>query len=106
MASSSPLIVFFNDESDGTAPCRSVENQGAPVFATDAKVPIINVQKSALEHGDLDRGICADCRKIGDKICGRCKVVTYCSKECQRKHWKKHKALCTAVDVARDAVEV
>ena len=26
--------------------------------------------------------------------CGRCKLVKYCSKECQVAHWKKHKKTC------------
>jgi hypothetical protein len=24
-----------------------------------------------------------------------CRTVAYCSRECQLKHWKKHKVLCT-----------
>lgn len=28
------------------------------------------------------------------KLCGRCKRVAYCSKEHQKKHWKKHKWEC------------
>ncbi|KAJ6535706.1 hypothetical protein B0H19DRAFT_433872 [Mycena capillaripes] len=28
------------------------------------------------------------------KECGRCKVVCYCSVECQRKNWKEHKPTC------------
>ncbi|KAJ7504839.1 hypothetical protein B0H11DRAFT_1979569 [Mycena galericulata] len=27
--------------------------------------------------------------------CGGCKEVWYCSKECQKKHWRTHKAFCT-----------
>ena len=26
--------------------------------------------------------------------CGRCKVMMYCSKECQRSHWRVHKRGC------------
>ena len=41
---------------------------------------------------------CANCDKssLDLKCCSRCKVTYYCSKECQREHWKKgnHKAVC------------
>ena len=29
------------------------------------------------------------------KRCGRCKVAAYHSPECQKKHWKLHKLICT-----------
>lgn len=28
------------------------------------------------------------------KKCGRCRVIYYCSPDCQRKHWKAHKLVC------------
>ncbi|KAI9025436.1 hypothetical protein DFJ74DRAFT_38827 [Hyaloraphidium curvatum] len=43
---------------------------------------------------------CADCDAIttdkgrGMQRCGRCKAVRYCSQECQRKDWPRHKAVC------------
>lgn len=38
------------------------------------------------------------CEKIGQwKFCGRCKAVTYCSPECQKKDWALHKKLCKKV---------
>jgi hypothetical protein len=30
--------------------------------------------------------------------CGKCGSVSYCNKECQKKHWKQHKAVCQAAE--------
>lgn len=46
---------------------------------------------------ELKCGFCAKGGKGDGKgllKCGRCKKVWYCSKECQRKHWKVHKGVC------------
>lgn len=41
--------------------------------------------------------ICYVCYKIGDmKRCSRCKITYYCSLECQKKNWQKHKHTCVA----------
>ena len=40
---------------------------------------------------------CANCTKLLPKMsrCSRCKIVKYCSRECQSSHWKKvHKQSC------------
>ena len=39
---------------------------------------------------------CAECGRAPEKLsrCSRCKVVKYCSAECQRKAWDVHKASC------------
>ncbi|KAI5479842.1 hypothetical protein MNV49_002654 [Pseudohyphozyma bogoriensis] len=34
------------------------------------------------------------CKKEGVKRCSACCLVSYCSKECQMKHWKTHKKDC------------
>lgn len=37
-----------------------------------------------------------DCfKREGLKYCQRCRVVMYCSRECQRSEWSFHKRLCT-----------
>ena len=40
------------------------------------------------------------CVVCGDSFelhrCAKCKIVTYCSKFCQQRHWKHHKAACKA----------
>lgn len=41
---------------------------------------------------------CAHCRCETNKKCSGCKVILYCSKECQREHWKKyHKHECLSM---------
>jgi hypothetical protein len=41
---------------------------------------------------------CAMCRKPEEGVtfscCARCRIVLYCSRKCQRKHWKPHKKIC------------
>ncbi|OAX31589.1 hypothetical protein K503DRAFT_777457, partial [Rhizopogon vinicolor AM-OR11-026] len=34
------------------------------------------------------------CQKQGTKACSACKLVSYCSKECQKNHWRIHKHDC------------
>ena len=47
----------------------------------------------------MKRKRCRQCGNVADtQACSRCKSVTYCSRECQKKHWKLHKPDCkTAV---------
>ncbi|CAM1503826.1 Fc.00g014170.m01.CDS01 [Cosmosporella sp. VM-42] len=41
---------------------------------------------------------CRNCSKAEDRVslmnCGRCRKVKYCSAECQKKDWKKHRGEC------------
>ena len=48
---------------------------------------------------NLCQNECAFCHSTEPscKKCGQCRFVGYCSKDCQRKHWRKHKPLCSAV---------
>ncbi|TEB22400.1 hypothetical protein FA13DRAFT_1741056 [Coprinellus micaceus] len=34
------------------------------------------------------------CEKPGTKVCTGCRLVSYCSRECQSAHWKRHKLHC------------
>ena len=43
----------------------------------------------------------AGCAHAGIKVCANCRAVRYCSKDCQRRHWKEgHKAKCQAAQAA------
>ena len=45
----------------------------------------------------MEDPICAQCGKLANSRCSRCKSEWYCSKECQIKRWKEHKALCKSL---------
>lgn len=48
----------------------------------------------------LDSTECSTCRKTQDQLpnllkrCGKCKFQWYCSRECQKSDWKRHKKVC------------
>ena len=47
----------------------------------------------------LEGIFCANCgRGNASKTCGRCMAQAYCSTECQRADWKRHKASCQSVE--------
>ena len=38
---------------------------------------------------------CEACKKENvSSLCGRCKKVAYCDRDCQKTHWTAHKAFC------------
>uniref|UniRef100_A0A673LPP4 Zinc finger MYND domain-containing protein 10 n=1 Tax=Sinocyclocheilus rhinocerous TaxID=307959 RepID=A0A673LPP4_9TELE len=41
-----------------------------------------------------DKPKCGDCGRVGAKRCSRCQGEWYCNRECQVKHWPKHKPAC------------
>lgn len=59
----------------------------------------INIRERAWECCDEDA--CGEWA-ISNKFhkCSQCEEVVYCSKECQQKQWKKHKAACLASPLA------
>lgn len=54
-------------------------------------------EESALQK-EMEKKCCAYCRTIDTRClrCSACANAYYCSKECQRTHWKTHKATCKA----------
>jgi len=57
-----------------------------------------DLHESDLQNfGRRDR--CAQCLETSMplKRCGQCHMVAYCSKECQREHWSRHKKVCKKI---------
>jgi hypothetical protein len=55
---------------------------------------------STLKKWSKKKNMCAYCHSLEEenekfKVCARCKKVTYCSRKCHKKDWKKnHKKNC------------
>ncbi len=43
---------------------------------------------------------CAECGEPAPKKCSRCQSEWYCRRECQVKHWSKHKKACDMIHEA------
>lgn len=49
----------------------------------------------SLRHDNPASKVCAECTNdSASRFCSCCQVTVYCNRECQIKHWKKHKAVC------------
>ncbi|KAK6996492.1 MYND-type domain-containing protein [Favolaschia claudopus] len=57
---------------------------------TDGTGPRDYEKKGATRFCSMDN--CFNFKNL--KECAQCKTVCYCSRECQRKHWKVHKPVC------------
>ncbi|KAH6896239.1 hypothetical protein BKA70DRAFT_1316671 [Coprinopsis sp. MPI-PUGE-AT-0042] len=55
-----------------------------PRYPAPTRLPCANVQAARNSV----------CDKPGTMVCGACRLVAYCSPDCQRSHWKFHKSDC------------
>ena len=63
------------------------------------QMSVIKPVPKAQEKEEKAEQTCLECGKSNAKnVCSKCKVAKYCSRDCQRSHWKQHKATCTPPD--------
>jgi hypothetical protein len=77
---------------------RMIHYTAHTTVAASSGVQVLDVSNNPaftmLRIGSSSSGRCAFCDMEGVplKKCGRCHVTAYCNVECQRAHWKGHKA--------------
>ncbi|KAI0061804.1 hypothetical protein BV25DRAFT_705738 [Artomyces pyxidatus] len=71
--------------------------------ADAATVPCSNCSKHdrIAHHGGDRKSLCDACASGTLRRCSRCQGVSYCSKECQKAHWKEHRLQCETFVEAR-----
>ena len=57
---------------------------------------VLNCMETEIE---LEGAVCVVCKKRPDKLmqCSSCHAGKFCSKECFKKGWKRHKKLCQTI---------
>lgn len=47
------------------------------------------------DYKSVEKNRCDKCqRDLATQVCGQCKKIRYCSRECQTSDWSHHKAIC------------
>ncbi|KAJ7796861.1 hypothetical protein B0H14DRAFT_2913238, partial [Mycena olivaceomarginata] len=51
--------------------------------------------------------VCGQCsNRSGALKCSRCKMMTYCNRECQAAHWPVHKIHCKPIQLSPQKLEL
>ncbi|XP_034169870.2 zinc finger MYND domain-containing protein 10 isoform X3 [Pangasianodon hypophthalmus] len=58
-----------------------------------------------MEYLIPDKPKCGACGAVGAKRCSRCQGEWYCNRECQVKHWPKHKLACQMIAEASEKLQ-
>lgn len=75
-----------------------------PAFSGDSpEADIVLSSPEESKKGDF----CIVCAGVFSKLmkCNRCGKVRYCSRECQKKHWPKHKQECKESDKHQEEID-
>ena len=84
-----------SDEQKPRTAERATEAVAPAAKLTAGKSPSTGGSSSTAAGGNVGGG-CAMCGVIAGKLkrCTACKLVSYCSRECQTSHWTDHKLVC------------
>ncbi|XP_034299519.2 uncharacterized protein [Magallana gigas] len=75
--------------------CKKIRNEERQSFPDVNRETMINKVEATAVSKDLE--FCPVCGYTGKlKLCQRCKKIKYCSVECQKADWKKHKLCCSS----------
>lgn len=73
---------------------------------TDVRRPTQSQQSSGSRPTEEASNTCATCQKTESlKKCAKCHSITYCSRDCQKAHWKTHKRDCAKLATANAATQ-
>lgn len=66
----------------------------SPLYALPQMKPTVQLTRPGADNLS-GPARCTNCGSVGPtKRCSRCQSANYCSKDCQRQHWKIHKVIC------------
>jgi hypothetical protein len=90
-------------EEVGRAARVQVTRETAAKAAADAEAQRVD-QHRRISPAPSSQQPCGSCAnlliKSGARMCGQCKEMWYCDRECQKAAWKAHKAQCAATSAA------
>jgi len=96
--SAAPFSASLSTTAASTSAVAGISADSQPAFTS-----LSSASAPASGLSDLPR-MCASsgCGKVETvarefRICGRCKSVCYCGPDCQKRHWKEHKLVCSQV---------
>jgi len=95
------VIIRFETPSNGLWIQKYTTSYGIPAETSNFMVTHVPKNTYRCPKTKLSYPPCNTCStvEVKTKRCGRCELVSYCSKECQKKDWKAHKATCKKINI-------